>query len=132
MPESDASTNTTERFNGHEFETVTEFDGDRIVECNACLVRELVEDADDPKDHLELMTPECHIEWLRSHDAQRVFGVSWLREGAPSSKYLFEKFGFEELAHIQEYYYQNEEPRRWCPDCGESCDCDAKIYERTL
>lgn len=74
----------------------------------------------------------ARLEWLRSNDIPRVFGVSWLPEDGPSSKYLFEKFGFEELAHIREYYYQDESPRRWCPDCGEPCSCDAKIYAREL
>jgi GNAT superfamily N-acetyltransferase len=72
------------------------------------------------------------FEWLRSHDVQKVFGVSWVRDDGPSSKYLFEKFGFEELAHVHEYYYRDETPRRWCPDCGEPCGCDAKIYGREL
>jgi hypothetical protein len=54
--------------NGHTFETDTEFDGDRVVECSECLVRELVHEGDDPEDRLELLTPECRIEWLREPD----------------------------------------------------------------
>lgn len=73
------------------------------------------------------------LEWLRSHGAEPIFGVSWLREDGPSSVPVFERLGFQELAHIQEYYYIEEDVdyRRTCPDCGEPCHCSAKIYWRT-
>lgn len=74
----------------------------------------------------------ARLEWLQSHDAETVFGISWMRENGPSSSLLFEKFGFEELAHVREYYYSDEEPRRYCPDCGEPCECSAKVYGREL
>jgi len=56
------------RTNGHEFKVQTEFDGDEMVQCNECKLKELIREDDDAKDHLELMTPECHIEWLRKPD----------------------------------------------------------------
>lgn len=65
------STNTTNadyEVNGHRFEIVTEYDGDEVVRCSECMVRELVSADDNPDDHLSLMTPECHIEWLREPD----------------------------------------------------------------
>jgi GNAT superfamily N-acetyltransferase len=75
---------------------------------------------------------KTRLEWLASHDVEATFGVAWLPEEGPSSRYLFEKFGFEELAHVREYYYRDIDPRRWCPDCGEPCECDAKIYGREI
>lgn len=71
------------------------------------------------------------LEWLRSHDVSHVFGVGWLREDGPSSAPVFERLGFEVLARIEEFYYRDQQPRRWCPDCGEPCECAARIYGRT-
>lgn len=65
------SINTTKpdyEVNGHRFEIVTEFEGDEVVRCSECMVREVLEEDDDPDDHLSLMTPQCHIEWLRQPD----------------------------------------------------------------
>jgi len=71
MP-SDSSTGDSNRvkyrLNGHEFAVREDYDGDVIVECRKCLIRELVQADDDPQDRLELLTPECHIEWLRQPD----------------------------------------------------------------
>lgn len=75
----------------------------------------------------------CRLEWLRSYDVGPVFGVCWLRDDGPSSEPVFRRLGFQEVAHIQEYYYwEDAETRRWCPDCGEPCRCPAKIYWRAL
>lgn len=76
----------------------------------------------------------ARLKWLRSHGAEPVFGVSWIRDDGPSSAPVFERLGFEELAHVQEFYYIEEDVdgRRWCPDCGEPCRCSAKIYGRKL
>lgn len=54
--------------NGHRFIVETEHGGDVVVECRDCMVKELVQSTHDPEEHLELMTPECHVEWLREPD----------------------------------------------------------------
>ncbi|ELY91451.1 hypothetical protein [Natrialba taiwanensis] len=57
------------RVNGHEFETVKDFgEHGKIVRCQECLVREALDEDDDPNETLELRTPDCHIQWLREPD----------------------------------------------------------------
>lgn len=58
------------RINGHEFAVAEEYEnqGAKKVECRECLCQEVLHDGDDHEDHLELMTPECNIEWLREPD----------------------------------------------------------------
>jgi hypothetical protein len=58
------------RFNGHEFEVVERYEdqGSEIIQCSECLIREVLDDDDDPEEYLDLMTEECHIEWLRQPD----------------------------------------------------------------
>lgn len=59
------------RVNGHDFEVVLEFEGSVNVQCRECLLREhIAADRDDPEDYLDLMTPECQIEWLRRPDGE--------------------------------------------------------------
>jgi len=66
---SDSKDSDRYRVNGHDFEVVLEFEGSFNVQCRDCLVREHVAaERDDPEDYLELMTPECHIEWPRRPD----------------------------------------------------------------
>lgn len=57
--------------NGHTFETVVEFEGDRTVQCLDCGARELIQEdnEDDPEDYLELMSPdECKRVVIREAD----------------------------------------------------------------
>lgn len=56
--------------NGHEFEVVQRYEGQdsEIIQCTECMVREVLDDDDDPDEYLDLMTDECHIEWLRQPD----------------------------------------------------------------
>jgi len=57
------------RVNGHAFEVVTEFEGDRSVECRHCGAHELVREGDDPRDHLDLMAPDdCKRVVIREAD----------------------------------------------------------------
>ena len=54
--------------NGHAFEVVAEYEGDQTVRCTDCMVHEHLYEDTDVQDYLELMTPECHIKWLREPD----------------------------------------------------------------
>jgi len=58
----------TYHVNGHEFEVIAEYEGDRTVQCENCMVHEHLYEDKDAQDYLELMTPDCHIEWLRQPD----------------------------------------------------------------
>lgn len=60
----------THHVNGHEFVVFETYkDGDvEALQCRECLVREVLDDEEDPEDYLELMTPECQIAWLREPD----------------------------------------------------------------
>lgn len=54
--------------NGHTFEVTEEYGDAKQIQCTECLCLELLKDDQDPDEHLGLMTPECHIEWLREPD----------------------------------------------------------------
>ena len=56
--------------NGHKFEVVERYDTEEseLIRCTECMVREVLDDDDDPEEYLGLMTEECHIEWLRQPD----------------------------------------------------------------
>lgn len=56
------------RVNGHEFEVTDEFDGDEAVQCRECMIHQFIYADKDAEEYLDLMTPECHIEWLRKPD----------------------------------------------------------------
>lgn len=64
----DQSLHGTYRVNGHEFEIVAEYDGDKTLRCENCMVHEHLYEDKDAQDYVELMTHECHIEWLRQPD----------------------------------------------------------------
>jgi hypothetical protein len=64
----DNGSSGTYRVNGHEFEVVVEYDGDENLQCENCKIRERLAEEKDAQHYLELMTPECHIEWLRKPD----------------------------------------------------------------
>lgn len=69
------------------------------------------------------------LEHLKMIGADGVIGVSWHREDHKDSRPLFEKFGFEAIETVKQYYAQldGEVP---CADCDGSCHCDATIYRR--
>jgi len=58
------------RVNGHKFEVAQRYEDQdsEIIQCTECLVREVLDDDDDPEEYLSLMTEKCHIEWLRQPD----------------------------------------------------------------
>ncbi|WP_247005096.1 hypothetical protein [Halosolutus gelatinilyticus] len=66
--DSDQVRSGTYRVNGHEFEVVAEYEGEETVRCANCMVHEHLYEDKDAQDYLELMTPECHIKWLREPD----------------------------------------------------------------
>lgn len=91
--------------------------------------------------HIGVTRPECEGEgiatelwkhrlaYAREHHADQAIGTSWLREGHVSSSVLFEKYGFEPLTRVKNYY---EGDREDCPDCDGQCTCDATVYWRGL
>jgi len=53
-------------------------------------------------------------------------GTAWLRPHTVGSSALFEKFGFERVDTVPEFYASIDD--RECPDCGDPCECSAGIY----
>lgn len=70
------------------------------------------------------------LEWLAAMDVDGVVGISWHRDTHHDSRPLFETFGFDAVATVEEYYAVHEDAP--CPDCDGSCRCDATIYARSL
>lgn len=76
----------------------------------------------------------ARLQWLATQtDAQGVVGLAWHRDNHKDSRVLFEKYGFDAIETVSEYYNQIEGETP-CPDCepaGE-CYCDATAYRRSL
>lgn len=74
----------------------------------------------------------ARLRWLRNvTEVGGVMGVSWHREDHVDSRVLFEKFGFEAVETVEEYYAKSEEHVP-CVDCEGSCRCDATIYRKAF
>lgn len=71
----------------------------------------------------------ARLKWIGQRSSGKVFGLSWVRDGHPDSRALFENFGFEQVSYEHSYYAQTD---RRCPDCDGGCDCDAVLYGRNL
>lgn len=73
----------------------------------------------------------ARLQWLAAQGCGGVVGISWHRTNHRDSRPLFEKFGFEAVETVAEYYRKapGEGP---CPDCDGPCHCDATIYRRGL
>lgn len=70
--------------------------------------------------------------WARTHGAQLVVGMGWERDERPSSRPLFESYGFQPVEHFPGFYADSD---RWqCPDCGvwktddAVCECSATLW----
>lgn len=61
----------------------------------------------------------------------RVFALSWQRDGRVGSEATFRSLGWNDLAHVDEYY-RRYGCREHCPDCPGECTCDAIIFGRDL
>lgn len=74
---------------------------------------------------------ERRLDILSERDVFRAFGISWHRPDAShDSRALFEKWGFEAFATVENYYRRTEE-REHCPLCEGNCTCTASLYLRT-
>lgn len=70
---------------------------------------------------------EQRLRWLAAEGVDGVVGISWHRDEYRDSRPLFEKYGFEPVAAIENYYEESHgEPH--CVDCDGGCQCDATIY----
>ncbi|QCW05246.1 GNAT family N-acetyltransferase [Natrinema pallidum] len=91
--------------------------------------------------HIGVTRPECEGEGIatelwkrrlahaREHDAAQAIGTSWRRSDHIDSSVLFEKFGFESIKEVENYY---EGDREDCSDCDGQCTCNATVYWREL
>jgi ribosomal protein S18 acetylase RimI-like enzyme len=70
---------------------------------------------------------------FRDIGATHAHAVSWRRDDTVDSSALFEKFSFESLAHVEEFYARGDHPRKDCLDCTENpCTCDGTIYHKSI
>jgi len=53
----------------------------------------------------------------------------WRREDRVDSSVLAEHFDYDEVVRIKGYYRTT---REHCPDCGDTCTCDATVHVRAL
>jgi GNAT superfamily N-acetyltransferase len=73
---------------------------------------------------------EYRLDWLAEQDVDMVFGYGWERDG-PSSRPLFERFGFEPIQRLD---YATMADRSACPDCGvwpnddAECRCEFTLW----
>jgi GNAT superfamily N-acetyltransferase len=74
----------------------------------------------------------ARMNYLAAEGAEGVIGVAWHRESHPDSRPLFEKFDFEAVATVEEYYAKTHGRGGHCPDCDGECTCDATIYRRPV
>lgn len=71
------------------------------------------------------------VDWTTTHRIRTLAGVSWQRDAHRDSSRLFERYEFECIAEYDSFYAENDD-RKFCPDCGENCECAGRIYVRDL
>lgn len=85
--------------------------------------------AEDQKDGAvgSALTEQC-IEWGTGR-APMLLAVIWRRENHVDASVLTAWYDIQEVARIKGYY---RDRREHCPDCGETCTCDATVHVRPL
>jgi GNAT superfamily N-acetyltransferase len=73
------------------------------------------------------LTEQC-MDWARG-ETPMMLVVLWRREDHVDSSVLAEHFDYEEVARIKGYYRGRRDD---CPDCGDTCICDATVHVRPL
>lgn len=72
---------------------------------------------------------EERLRTFRAWEANCVFGLAWLRsDGKPSSKSLFEAFGFDAVDTCKTPGYGDD----WCVACSGACECHSIRYRLEL
>lgn len=74
---------------------------------------------------------ERRLAELADRGVRQAFGIAWHRPHTVDSRILFEKYGFERLATIEEYYTRTG-ARPHCPDCTGPCRCTASLFARSM
>lgn len=70
---------------------------------------------------------QCSMNWATGRAPMMVV-VLWRRENHVDSSELTRKFDYEEVCTLDGYYDGREE----CPDCQETCTCDATVHVKDL
>jgi ribosomal protein S18 acetylase RimI-like enzyme len=73
------------------------------------------------------LTERC-IDWGAGR-APMLLAVIWRREDHVDASVLTERYDIQEVARIKGYYRGR---REHCPDCGDTCTCDATVHVRPL
>lgn len=73
------------------------------------------------------------LDWLRSHGCTKALAVSWSPDSTQRSEPVLKRLGFEELARIERYWYDDSLENGYdCPSCGNVCSCTAILFSRLL
>lgn len=108
-----------------------EFDGFEPWEKTGIL-HMLAVDEDHTNQGIGSKLTRTRMKYLAAQGAGGVIGIAWHREDHPDSRPLFEKFDFEPVATVEEYYAKAHGRDGHCPDCDGECHCDATIYRRPV
>jgi|GEM_PF-379652 len=79
---------------------------------------------------------EARLSWLTERAPDMVFAFGWERDGRPSSRPLFERYGFTPVQTFEGYYADDSDgaKRSSCPDCGawpstdRECACETTLW----
>lgn len=71
------------------------------------------------------------LDELADRHVPRAFGIAWHRPHTVDSRVLFEKYDFECLTTVEEYYSRTGS-RPHCPDCSGPCSCTASLFAHTM
>lgn len=72
---------------------------------------------------------EARLRWLAAEGVDGVLGISWHRRDHRDSRPLFEKFDFEAVSVVDDFYERAFDESH-CVDCGGTCKCAATVFIR--
>ncbi len=72
------------------------------------------------------------LDWLEQKRATIVIALAWEAGGVCFAKGILESVGFQPIAHIENFWYQDSVEKGYqCPTCGNPCRCAANVYLRS-
>lgn len=74
---------------------------------------------------------ERRLKILTDRGVSQAFGIAWHRPHTVDSRVLFDKYEFDCLTSVEEYYSRTGS-RAHCPECDGSCTCTASLYTRRI
>lgn len=71
------------------------------------------------------------LRMLSKRTVEYAYAMSWNRDNHVDSRVLFDKFGFELVEEIEDYYARIPETVN-CIDCATGCECDATLHRKNI